>query len=56
MNEDKSEVPKYEKIFDNEVKELVNIARQFKQNMTIKGNILKRNRRKILKYSIDVKG
>jgi hypothetical protein len=41
INEDKSEVPKYEKLFDNEVKELVNIARKFKQNMTIKENILK---------------
>jgi hypothetical protein len=42
MNEYKSEVPKYEKIFDNEVKELVNIARKFKQNMNIKEDILKR--------------
>ena len=46
MNEDKSEVPKYEKIIDNEVKELVNIAIKFNQNMTIKENILKSVKKK----------
>ena len=39
--EDNSDVPKYEKIFDNEVKDLVLIARKFKLNMKIKENILK---------------
>ena len=41
-NNDEEPLIDYEEIFGNDVKELVNIARKFKKNMTIKDKILKK--------------
>ena len=41
-NNDEEPIIDYEEIFGNDVKELVNIARKFKKNMTIKEKILKK--------------
>ena len=42
MNKEAKEIPKYENLFEGTICDQIKIARLFKQNMTIKENLLKK--------------
>ena len=47
MENNEKNVPEYEKLFNGNVKEKIEIARKFKQNMKIRENVMKRKRKEL---------